>query len=90
MKEIIDAYDAVADAGKGVKEVEVTSAHELNKDDRQELEFEISKLVVSRIKVTYGIDSSLLGGAVVKVGSTVYDGSVKAQLEQLKRTLVSA
>jgi F-type H+-transporting ATPase subunit delta len=90
LKEIIAAYDAVADAGKGVKEVEVTSAHELNKDDRQELEFEISKLVVSRIKVTYGIDSSLIGGAVVKVGSTVYDGSVKTQLEQLKQTLVSA
>jgi F-type H+-transporting ATPase subunit delta len=90
LNEILAAYDALAEAGAGVKDVEVTSAHELNPDDRQQLEFEISKMVVSRIKVAYKQDASLLGGVVVKVGSTIYDGSVKAQLEQLKQTLVSA
>jgi len=90
LDEIIAAYHAVAEKGLGVKDVEVTSARELNKDDQQELEFEISKLVVSRIRVSYKQDASLLGGAVVKVGSTIYDGSVKAQLEQLRQTLVSA
>jgi len=90
LDEIIAAYDALADAGKGVKDVEVTSARELNKDDRQQLEFEISKMVVSRVRVSYKQDASLLGGAVVKIGSTVYDGSVRTQLEQLKQTLITA
>ena len=90
LSEIIAAYDAVADAGKGVKEVEVTSARALNEDDRQQLEFEISKLAVSRVRVSYRQDASLLGGAVVKIGSTVYDGSVRAQLDSLKQSLVTA
>jgi F-type H+-transporting ATPase subunit delta len=90
LDEIIAAYDALADAGKGVKDVEVTSARELNNDDRQELEFEISKMVVSRVRVSYRQDASLLGGAVVKIGSTIYDGSVRTQLEQLKQSLMTA
>ncbi len=90
LTEILAAYDDVADKGKSVKEAEVTSARELNADDRQELEFEISKLVVSRVRVSYKQDASLLGGAIVKIGSTVYDGSVRAQLENLKQSLVTA
>ena len=90
LAKILTAYDAVADAGKSVKEVEVVSARELNEDDRQQLEFEISKLAVSRVRVSYTQDASLLGGAVVKIGSTVYDGSVRAQLEQLKQSLMTA
>jgi F-type H+-transporting ATPase subunit delta len=90
LNEIIAAYDALADAGKHVKDVEVTSARELNKEDRQELEFEISKMAVSRIRVSYKQDASLLGGAVVQIGSTIYDGSVRTQLEQLKQSLMTA
>ena len=90
LTEIVAAYHDVADQGKHVKEVEVTSARELNEDDRQQLEFEISKLAVSRVRISYAQDASLLGGAVVKIGSTVYDGSVRAQLEQMKQSLMSA
>ena len=89
LNEILVAYNEVAEAGQHVKEVEVTSARELNHDDRQQLEFEISKLAVSRVKISYTQDASLLGGAVVKIGSTVYDGSVRTQLEQLKQSLMA-
>ena len=40
--------------------------------------------------MTYGQDATLLGGAVVRIGSTVYDGSIRAQLQQLKQKLVNA
>jgi len=90
LNEMVAAYELVADQGKGVKEVEVTVARPLNEDDRVELEWEISKLAVSRVQVTYKQDASLLGGAVVKIGSTVYDGSVRTQLEQLKQSLMTA
>ena len=90
LNEILSAYNEVAEAGKHIKEVEVTSARELNHDDRQQLEFEISKLAVSRVKISYTQDPALLGGAVVKIGSTVYDGSVRTQLDQLKQSLMTA
>ena len=42
------------------------------------------------VRASYREDPALLGGAVVKVGSTVYDGSVRGQLEQMRQRLVSA
>ena len=86
---ILTEYDKVADVNAGLADVEVTSAFDLNPDDRQQLEFEISKMAVSRLRVVYKQDASLIGGAVVKIGSTVYDGSVRGQLNELKQTLMS-
>ncbi len=90
LAEILAAYDQVADTSKGVVEAEVISARELNGEDRAELETQVARLAGSAVRITYGLDQALLGGAVVKVGSTVYDGSVRAQLEQMKRSLMSA
>ena len=90
LSEILAAYDQVADTNKGVVEAEVTSARELNGEDRAELETQVAKLAGSAVRITYELDGALLGGAVVKIGSTVYDGSVRAQLEQMKRSLMSA
>lgn len=87
-QEIVDEYHQLAEQGAGVAEVEVTSARELGGDDRQHMEFEISKLAVSRVKVSYSLNPELIGGAVVRIGSTVYDGSVRAQLDQMKQALM--
>ena len=90
LNEIIAEYDRVADAKGGLCEAEVTSAHDLNPQDRQALEARVAELAGSRVRVAYKLDPSLLGGAIVRIGSTVYDGSVRSQLEQLKHTLVTA
>jgi F-type H+-transporting ATPase subunit delta len=90
LHEIVAEYAALADQDAGWADAEITSAHALNADDRAELEAQVGKLAGSRIRATYREDSSLLGGAIVKVGSTVYDGSVRGQLQQLKQKLVSA
>ena len=90
LAEIIAAYDQVADAGQGLAEAEITTAFDLNEDDRVALEAQVAKLAGGKVRVAYKQDKSLLGGAVVKIGSTVYDGSVRGSLEQLKQTLVSA
>jgi F-type H+-transporting ATPase subunit delta len=47
-------------------------------------------LAGGRVRTTYHQDASLLGGAVVRIGSTVYDGSIRTQLQQLKQRLVNA
>jgi F-type H+-transporting ATPase subunit delta len=90
LNEIVAAYELVADEGQGVADVEVTSAFDLNDEDRRELEGQVAKLAGSKVRVAYKQDKALLGGAILKIGSTVYDGSVRGQLEQLKQTLVNA
>ena len=42
-----------------------------------------------QVRCNYAVDEDLLGGVVAKIGSTVYDGSVRAQLNALKQRLVS-
>jgi F-type H+-transporting ATPase subunit delta len=43
-----------------------------------------------KVRATYSEDASLLGGAIVRVGSTVYDGSVRGQLEKIKQQIATA
>jgi F-type H+-transporting ATPase subunit delta len=88
--EIVAEYHAVVDEQSGVAEAEITSAHPLNDQDRAELESQVAKLAGGRVRTIYRQDETLLGGAVVRIGSTVYDGSIRAQLQQLKQKLVSA
>ena len=90
LTEILAEYDRVADTRGGIAEAEVTSAHDLNPDDRAALEQQVAKLAGSRVRIEYKQDPALLGGAVIRIGSTVYDGSVRAQFEQMKQALVSA
>jgi len=90
LNEIVAEYALVADENNNTAEAEVISAHDLNDQDRAELEQQVAKLAGSKVRVTYRQDASLLGGAIVKLGSTVYDGSVKGQLEQMKQRLVNA
>jgi len=87
---ILSAYDQVANVDLGVTDAEVTSVHELNGEDRAELERQVAKLAGTKVRIAYRLDAALLGGAVVKIGSTVYDGSVRTQLDQMKQALASA
>jgi F-type H+-transporting ATPase subunit delta len=90
LDEILSEYHAVADEESNMAEAEITSARPLNDQDRAELEAQVEKLAGGRVRTTYRQDASLLGGAVVRIGSTVYDGSIRAQLQQLKQKLVNA
>jgi F-type H+-transporting ATPase subunit delta len=90
LDEILAEYALVADADAGLAEADITSAHALNGADRAELEAQVSKLTGGRVRATYHEDPSLLGGAVVRIGSTVYDGSIRGQLAQMKQRLVNA
>jgi F-type H+-transporting ATPase subunit delta len=89
--EIVAAYLELADRDSGIAEAEVTSARPLDEAGRRTLEASIAQLAgSSRVRATYRQDPGLLGGAVIKLGSTVYDGSVRGQLEQMKERLVGA
>lgn len=90
LDEILSEYHDLADSASGFAEAEITSAFPLTDEDRSELEAQAAKLAGRAIKATYAQDASLLGGAVVRIGSTVYDGSLRSQLAEMKRRLVTA
>jgi F-type H+-transporting ATPase subunit delta len=90
LNEIIDEYRTIADEQSHMAEAEITSAYPLNPQDRVELEAQVAKLAGGRVRATYHQDPTLLGGAVVRIGSTVYDGSIRSQFQQLKQKLVNA
>ncbi len=91
LREIVDAYLELADRDAGVAEAEITSARPLDAEGRRAMEEGIAKLVGgTAVRASYREDPALLGGAVVRVGSTVYDGSVRGQLEQMRQRMFAA
>lgn len=86
---IVEQFAKELDARMGFAEAEVSSARELADSERRALEAQIEKTTGKKVRARYALDASLLGGAVVRVGSTIYDGSVKGQLEQIKEAISS-
>jgi F-type H+-transporting ATPase subunit delta len=73
----------------GMADVDITSSRELSADERREMEAEIGRMTGKKVRARYSTDRTLLGGAVVRMGSTVYDGSVRGQLQKIKEQLTA-
>jgi len=86
--EIVKQVEQELDDRLGLAEAQVRSARPLSDPEKQVLEAEIAKLTGKRVRARYRQDPALLGGAVVQVGSTIYDGSVNGQLERIREQLV--
>jgi len=86
--EILKQVEQELDDRQGFAEAQVSSARQLSDPEKQMLEVEIAKMTGKKVRARYAQDASLLGGAVVQVGSTIYDGSVKGQLERIRERLV--
>jgi F-type H+-transporting ATPase subunit delta len=89
VKEIAEAYRAELEERQGIRQAEITTARELPEDERATLLVGVGKLAGAKIQPTFRLDKSILGGTVVRIGSTVYDGSVRGRLERLKEVLVA-
>ncbi|MGA8739749.1 MAG: ATP synthase F1 subunit delta [Terracidiphilus sp.] len=87
--EVATAWRAEMQERLGIRQAEIVTARELNQQERAELIAGVGKLAGSRIEPTFKLDESLIGGTVVRIGSTVYDGSVRGRLERLKEELIS-
>lgn len=86
---VIRQLEKELDARMGFAEAEITSTRELDETEKREFEQQVAKVTGKKIRAHYSRDASLLGGAVVRVGSTVFDGSVKGQLERMKEAISS-
>jgi F-type H+-transporting ATPase subunit delta len=89
LPEIVNELELELDRRLGFTEAEITSARELNGNERRILEGQVESLTGKKVRARYSRDGSILGGAVVRLGSTIYDGSVKGQLERIREQLTN-
>ena len=86
---IVEQLEKELDARMGFAEALISSARELGDAEKRALEAQVAKVTGKKVRAQYGLDPSLLGGAVVRIGSTIYDGSVVGQLEKIRERLSS-
>ena len=87
--EIADAFETVLDERSGVVRAEVQSAAELNERQRAAIQQELSRVAGKQVRCEFAVDPALIGGVVARVGSTVYDGSVRTQLASMRERLAA-
>jgi F-type H+-transporting ATPase subunit delta len=90
LTDILCEYRELADEVSGAAEAIVTTARPMDPADQALLEAQIAKLAGAHVRASYIEDPGVLGGAVVRIGSTIYDGSLRGQLQQMKLRLASA
>ncbi len=84
-EKIIEAYEVYDREQRGIKEVEVTTAREI--EANRNLIHQLNEIVGSDVEVKQKVDERLIGGIVIKVDDTLIDGSIKTQLNHLKKNL---
>ena len=89
VNEVAAAYRRLLQEQQGIRQAEIVTARELSAAEREALAAEVGKLAGSKIDATFKLDASILGGTVVRIGSTVYDGSVRGRLDRLKEALTA-
>jgi len=88
LSDILKQVEQELNGRLGIADAEVRSARDLTEAEKKLLEAAVGKLTGKKVRARYQRDASLLGGAVVQVGSTIYDGSVDGQLERIREQLV--
>lgn len=90
LSEIVKQFAHDLNERLGIAEAEVTTARDLSAQERTALEADLARVTGKTIRAKYEQNPAILGGAIARVGSTVYDGSVKGQLERIRQRLVSS
>jgi len=89
VSEVAQGWRRLLQEQLGIRPAEIVTARDLDDKERGALVEEIAKLAGSKIEATFTLDKTILGGTVVRIGSTVYDGSVRGRLERLKEALIA-
>jgi F-type H+-transporting ATPase subunit delta len=87
LAEIQQAFRDELNVRLGIVEAEVTSARELSAAEKKELTAVLERRTGKKVEARFQEDEELLGGAIVRLGSTIYDGSVRDQLNRLREQL---
>jgi F-type H+-transporting ATPase subunit delta len=83
LPEVSVLFDALKDAAEGVADVSVSAATELDDAARAKLAAALERRLKRRVRLHYHIDPALIGGAVLRVGDLVIDGSLRTRLDRI-------
>lgn len=86
---IVESFEVLLDEHLGFVRADVSSATPLNDAQKAALEAQLTRVAGKKAKLKFQTDPGLVAGVVARLGSTVYDGSVRGQLERLRATLLS-
>jgi F-type H+-transporting ATPase subunit delta len=89
LPDIARLYRDQADARAGRLRGKVTSAVPLSPEALQKLEHSLERMTQRNVVLEAKVDPSIIGGASAQVGSVVYDGTLRSQLQDIKRQLTS-
>ena len=84
---IAGAYADLVERQAGIVKGRITTATELSTGERQALVGRLERSSGKKIRATFAVDESLIGGAKVQIGDRLIDSSLKAQLAELEREL---
>ena len=85
--DVVRAYRALRDEQLGIVEARARVASPLSEDEERVLAQALERLTGARVRLNIEQDAGLLGGLVVRIGDTVYDGSVRHQLASLRERM---
>jgi F-type H+-transporting ATPase subunit delta len=89
LPEIVNAFQDVLRQRQGVAEAQVTSAVPMTDAQKAQLLQALEKMTGKKIEAKYALEAGLLGGAVVRIGDTIYDGSVRNRLNAMRELLAA-
>jgi len=89
LPQMIDSFEILLDARLGFVRAELSSAREMDEGQKAALGDELSRLTGKKVRPRFAVEPELIGGVIVRIGSTVYDGSVRGQLDSLARRLAA-
>jgi F-type H+-transporting ATPase subunit delta len=88
LAEINRQFEQELDRRAGVVTAEVTTALAIAPEAQEALRVRLSQLTGSEVRLQFAVDDALIGGVVTRIGSTLYDGSVRGQLQQIKQRMI--
>lgn len=89
LQEINKRFTNELDQRSNIVSAQVTTARPVSEQTQAALRARIAQLTGSDVRIQFAIDEELIGGVVTRIGSTIYDGSVRGQLQQIKEKLIS-
>jgi F-type H+-transporting ATPase subunit delta len=87
LSEVREAFQALVDERTGTVEADVKTARALTAGERELISAKLGRMTGKEVRCKFSLEEDLIGGVVTRIGSTIYDGSVRGQLDVLRRRL---
>ena len=84
---LVDAFSQVLDEKREIQQGTVYSANTLDSEQREQITQGMTQVTAGQVRLEFKEDSDLIGGIKVRLGSTIFDGSIRARLNELEKRL---